>query len=37
MVHSLLAEALGASEEHKRAAQVLEFVRSRFFADDEEE
>ena len=37
MVHSLLAEAEGASEKHERAGQVLEFIRSRFFADDGEE
>ena len=37
MVHSLLTEALGASEKHERAAQVLEFIRSRFFADDGED
>ena len=35
MVHSLLTEALGASEKHERAGQVLEFIRERFFADVE--
>ena len=37
MVHSLLTEALGASEKHERAGQVLEFIRLRFFAEEEEE
>ena len=36
MVHSLLAEAEGASEKHERAAQVLEFIRERFFAEEDE-
>ena len=36
MVHSLLSEAQQGAKKHERAAQVLEFVRSRFFAEDEE-
>ena len=35
MVHSLLTEATQGAEEHERAAQVLEFIRERFFAGDE--
>jgi hypothetical protein len=37
MVHSLLTEALGASEKHERAGQVLEFIGSRFFAGEDVE
>jgi hypothetical protein len=37
MVHSLLTEALGASEKHERAAKVLEFIGSRFFAGEDVE
>ena len=35
MVHSLLSEAVQAAEEHERAAQVLRFIGSRFFAEEE--
>ena len=36
VVHSLLTEAEQASEKHDRAAEVLEFIRERFFASDDE-
>lgn len=36
VVHSLLTEAEQAAEEHERAADVLEFIRGRFFSPDEE-
>ena len=36
IVHSLLTEAEQASDEHARAAEVLEFIRKRFFASDDE-
>ena len=36
IVHSLLTEAEQASEKHDRAAEVLEFIRGRFFAPDDE-
>jgi len=36
VVHSLLTEAEQASDKHDRAAGVLEFIRKRFFASDDE-
>ena len=34
-IHSLLREAEGAAEKHEKAAQLLEFIRSEFFAGEE--
>ena len=36
MVHSLLSEAVQAAEKHERAVEVVEFIRSRFFAEEDE-
>ena len=35
IVHSLLTEAKQASDEHDRAAEVLDWIRGQFFAADE--
>ena len=37
LVHSLLSEAVQAAEKYDRAGEVVEFIRSRFFADDGED
>ena len=36
LIHSLLTEATGAAEKHERAAEVVEFIRSRFFEQEGE-
>ena len=36
VVHSLLTEAVQGAEKHERAAEVVEFIRSSFFAADGE-
>ena len=36
VMHSLLTEATGAAEKHERAAEVVEFIRSRFFEQEGE-
>lgn len=36
IIHSLLQEAVQASEKHDRAAEVVEFIRSSFYTSDSE-